>query len=72
MDNKQLSKRDVERGLETFLIMSQLWYQESTYRGLFHTFPAEHSYQVFLISFHDSRILLIWHLNIFSLPKLRR
>ena len=31
----------------------------SAYRGLFLTFPAAHSLQVFLISFHDRRTLII-------------
>ena len=51
MDNKQYSKGNMGKGLETFLIISQLWYQESTYNRLFLTFPAEHSSQVFLIIF---------------------
>ena len=46
-------------GLETFLIVSQLWYQESTYTGLFLTVPAEHSSQLALIIVHDSGILII-------------
>ena len=57
------------KGLETFLIMSQFWYQDSSYTGLFLTFPAEHSTHIFLITFHERRILLIWHLNILSYPK---
>ena len=47
------------KGLETFLIMSQFWYQDSSYTGLFLTFPAEHSPQLALIIFHDRGILII-------------
>ena len=47
------------KGLETFLIMSQLWYQESSYTGLFLTFTLEHSSQVFLFIFHERGILII-------------
>ena len=58
-------------GLETFLIMSQLWYPESTYTGLFLIFPAGHSSQLALIIFHDRIMLIIWHPNTLCDPNSR-
>ena len=58
MDNRERSKGDMGKGLDAFLIVSALGHW-SAYRGLFLTFPAAHSLQVFLISFHDRRTLII-------------
>ena len=69
MDNKQLSKQDMGKGLETFLIMSQLWFRSQPTQGSSYI-PCRTSHLA-LIIFHDRGIIIILT-QIFFVPRVSR
>ena len=69
MDNTQESKENVRMGLETFLIMSQLWFRSQPTQGSSYI-PCRTSHLA-LIIFHDRGIIIILT-QIFFVPRVSR